>query len=70
MPGSWWQLLDVLKYREEEFSWWATSPPMACPLCGEPLRNAPSTDSAAQTELYCLFDGWRYPEDWIRPEKL
>ena len=65
---SWWQLLDVLKHRQEEFTWWATTQPFACPRCGEPLRNAPPTESGADVILYCLYDGWQYPRDYIRPE--
>jgi hypothetical protein len=66
---SWWQLLDVLKMADQEFEWWANTPPFACPKCGEPLRNAPPTDSGSDVQLYCLFDGWQYPRDYIRPIK-
>jgi hypothetical protein len=67
---SWWQLLDVRKQARQEFGWWADSPPFACPNDGEPLRNAPPADSGSSVELYCAYDGWSYPRDHIRPQRL
>lgn len=68
--GGWWQLLDVYKQQEEEFDWWADNAPFACPRDGEPLRNAPPADSGSSVERYCLFCGFEYPRDWVRPQKL
>lgn len=68
--GGWWGLLDIRKQAQEEFDTWADRPPMACPNDGEPLRQAPTADSGSSDELYCPFDGWRYPRDYIRPQKL
>lgn len=68
--GSWYQLLDVLKQQEQEFDYYANRAPEACPHCGEPLRQAPPSDSGSGVELYCPFDGWQYPRDYIRPEML
>ncbi len=65
--GGWWQLLEINRYREQEFQFYATNPPMSCPNDGEPLTNAPPTDSGSSVELFCRFDGWQYPRDWIRP---
>lgn len=64
---SWWQYLDILKHKEQEFQFYATRPPMSCPRCGEPLMNAPPTDAGSSVELYCRFDGWQYPRDWVHP---
>lgn len=61
--GGWWQLLSVNRYREQEFAFYASQPPLSCPRCGEPWVNAPPTDSGAAVELFCRFDGFRYPED-------
>ena len=65
--GGWWQLHSILKYAEQEFDFYASRPPMACPRDGEPLRNAPPADSGSDCELYCMFCGWEYPRDWQRP---
>lgn len=70
VQGGWWQLLDIRKQAAEEFDFWATNPPMACPNCGEPLRNSPPTDSGSSVELYCPFDFWQYPRDYVRPQRL
>lgn len=64
---SWWQLLDVMKQAELEFEYYATRPPQACPNCGEPLQTGPQS---AENTLFCRFDGWTYPRDWIRPQRL
>lgn len=40
--------------------------PGACPNDGTPLLPGPGTINSV--ELYCPFDGWRFPEDWERPE--
>lgn len=65
--GSWWQLLSVRQHAREEFDFWASHPPPSCPRCGEPLINAPTADSGSGAELFCRFDGWQYPRDWVRP---
>lgn len=71
MAGSWYQLDYVLKYREEEMNYWRSATPLACPRCGEaPLRNAPPSPSGASVDLYCVFDGWKYPGDYIAPEVM
>ena len=41
---------------------------MACPNDGQPLLNAPTGDSGSGVELYCPYDGWQYPRDYVRPE--
>lgn len=65
--GGWWQYLEIRRYAQQEREFWATNPPMACPQCGEPLTNAPPTDSGSSVELYCRFDGWQFPGDWVHP---
>lgn len=64
---SWYQLLDIIKQAAAEREYWATTPPLACPLCGEPLIQAPPT---AESTLFCKWDGWSYPRDWTRPQLL
>jgi hypothetical protein len=68
--GSWWQLLDILAQRDQEFAFWSERPPMSCPLDGTPLLRAPPKQGMTGVELYCPFDGWQYPRDWIRDERL
>lgn len=62
---SWYQLLSVIKEAAAEREYWATTPPLACPRCGEPLRDSPPS---AQNILFCIWDGWSYPRDYIRPQ--
>ena len=68
--GSWWGLSSVLKESQQEFdAYWAT-PPTACPVCGQPLVNAPTTNSGSGVELYCSYAGdhqFTYPRDWHPP---
>jgi hypothetical protein len=62
--GSWWGLDSVLKHSEQEFDAYWSRPPTACPVDGEPLINAPSTDAGSGVQLFCRYDGWAYPRDW------
>lgn len=64
---SWYQYLDILKSAHVEYEYWASNPPLACPHCGEPLIPAPQS---AEVTLYCPYDGWSYPRDYVRPEIL
>lgn len=67
--GSWWGLDSVLKDSRFEFDAYVSRPPMACPLCGEPLSYAPATKSGSSVERYCKFDFWQYPRDWTTPSR-
>lgn len=60
---SWYAYLSVLKDQQQTFNYYASVPPMACPNDGEPLIPAPH---GAENTLFCQFDGWQYPRDWIR----
>ncbi len=55
----WWQLDSILKEDQQLREFYATQPPVACPNDGEPLTVAPDSG-----ELFCRFDGWRYPRDY------
>ena len=59
--GGWWQLDSIIKYARQEREFYLSAPPMACPHDGEPLQIAPPGEGV---ELYCRFDGFRYPGDW------
>jgi hypothetical protein len=61
-PGGWWQLHSIIEYAKQEREFWFSQPPMACPNDGEPMRIAPPNEDG--TELFCRFDGFRYPQDW------
>jgi hypothetical protein len=70
--GSWWGLHSVFEQSRQEFEAYVSMPPMACPVCGEPLINGPATDSGSGIELYCKFAGdhrFHYPSDWIAPQR-
>lgn len=58
---SWWQLDNILKEAAEYAAFYRSQPPMACPVCGEPLLPGPPQEPA---NLYCRFDGWTYPRDY------
>jgi hypothetical protein len=68
--GSFWGLDAVLKQSRVEFEYYVSTPPQACPLCGEPLRPPPDTPAGSGMTLYCPFDGFQYPRDWQAPERL
>lgn len=68
--NSWWGLDAVFKQSRAEFEAYVSRPPVACPVCGEPLTNGPATPSGSGVELYCKFGhGWQYPRDWIAPQR-
>jgi len=54
---SWDQLLAIMAEAAQEARDEQSRPPAACPHCGEPLRQGPSS------ELHCTFDGYQYPRD-------
>lgn len=60
---SWNQYLDILKQAAQESEYYASVPPTACPLCGEPLTPAPQ---GAEETLRCRVEGWSYPRDFVR----
>ena len=62
VQGGWWQLDSIIKYARQEREFYLSQPPMACPRDGEPLQIAPP--EAPECDLYCRFDGFRYPQDW------
>jgi len=71
--GSWWGLHSVFEESRQEFEAEWSRPPVACPVCGEPLVNAPSTASGSGVELYCRFSGdhdYRYPRDFHPPTRI
>jgi len=68
--GSWWGLVSVLAQSKAEFEAFISSPPMACPLDGEPLSNAPTTSAGSGVDRYCRFDGWSWPRDHVTPMRL
>jgi hypothetical protein len=67
VPVSWFQYLDIIRQARVEREYWASNPPLACPLCGQPLIPGPQS---AEVTLFCPVEGWAYPRDWVRPEIL
>jgi len=58
--GSWYTLLDIQREASDLYREYRDRPPLACPNDGEPLV------SGSDGSLFCRFDGWRYPRDWVR----
>lgn len=56
-PGSWYTLLAIEEERRETARRLHSSPPVACPNDGEPLRTTPYGTRR------CPFDGWEWPTD-------
>lgn len=56
-----WDLYSTLIQQAEYKEYYDSIPPVACPRCGEPLRQGPTVTPAI---LYCMFDGWQFPRDW------
>jgi hypothetical protein len=54
-------LLATLIEQAQYEDYYKTTLPVACPRCGEPLREGPPEQSGV---LYCKFDFWQYPRDW------
>jgi hypothetical protein len=69
MGGSWWGLISVLRESRAEFEAYASRPPTACPNCGEPLTNAPTTASGSGVTLFCKFGDFEYPRDYVTPSR-
>ena len=68
--GSWWGLSSALKESQQDFDAYWAAPPVACPVCGQPLTPGPSTPSGAAVELFCEYAGdhsFVYPRDWHAP---
>jgi len=63
---SWYQLLDIRKHARQEWHFWNDRPPIACPIDGQPLLTGPTSQAST---LYCPFDGWQWPRDWIQPSE-
>lgn len=51
--GGWYGLLAIEQEYRDQIAVERSTPPVACPEDGEPLRTGP------RGELYCPFDGWR-----------
>jgi hypothetical protein len=58
---SWWALDSILKTQAELVSYYRMQEPVACPLCGEPLRQGPPQMWAIK---YCPWGHFEYPRDW------
>lgn len=56
-----YDLLSTLQQQAFEWNWGLSAEPMACPRCGEPMRQGPPEQPGV---LYCDFDFFQYPEDW------
>lgn len=57
--------MNTLELAKREFEYWASVPPLACPNDGEPLQPGPGDGT-----FFCKYDGWSYPRDWVRPQRL
>jgi hypothetical protein len=71
--GSWWGLDTILRENRQEFDSYWSRPPLDCPVCGQPLVNAPSTAAGSGVELYCDFAGdhqYHYPRDRDVPVRM
>lgn len=56
-----WDLWSTLIQQSAYIEHYSSIQPMACPNDGEPLRVSPN---GKHSQLFCPFDGWRYPQDW------
>lgn len=71
--GGWWGLHSVFEQSRQEFDAYWSAPPVACPTCGEPLKQGSSAKSGSGVELYCNYGGdheFLYPRDWHPPVRL
>jgi hypothetical protein len=56
-----WDLDSTLKQQAAYVNYYRSTPPVACPHDGEPLRQGPPSMPGI---LFCKFDGFQYPRDW------
>ena len=56
-----WDLYSTLQQQAAYRDYYDTTLPVACPRCGEPLREGPPSEPGV---LYCDFDFWLYPDDY------
>lgn len=71
--NGWWGLHSVLEESRQEFDAYWSRPPLDCPVCGQPLLNAPSAKSGSGIELFCNYAGdheYRYPQDHQPPVRF
>jgi len=71
--GSWWGLHSVFEQDRQEFEAYWSRPPVDCPVCGQPLLQAPSSKSGSGVELYCNYAGdhtYHYPRDFQAAVRL
>jgi hypothetical protein len=67
--GTWYQLWDTIQLNydtEQQPVYGRVGPPVACPRDGTPLIPGNGLDPTV--ELFCTFDGYQYPRDFIEPE--
>ena len=56
-----WDLYATLFQQAEYQNYYDTQRPVACPSCGEPLREGPPQEEAI---LYCPWGHFQYPRDY------
>jgi hypothetical protein len=56
-----WDLYATLAEAAQYEDYYRTTLPVACPQCGEPLREGPPEEPGI---LFCRFDFWQYPRDY------
>ena len=56
VQSGWYGLLDIVRDATEQQRYEVERVPIACPDCGEPLRDGPDG------EAYCQFDGSQWQE--------
>lgn len=56
-----WDLYATLVQQAEYINYYKSTPPVACPNDGEPLRSGPPHRPGI---LFCQFDGFQYPRDY------
>lgn len=61
--AGWYQYLSILAEMRDEHVIERERVPAACPNDGEPLTAGPEGTGI----LYCPYDGWQYPRDYVRP---
>jgi hypothetical protein len=72
-PNGWWGLHSIYEESRQEFDAYWSAPPVACPVCGQPLVSAPSAKSGSGVELFCDYAGdheFLYPRDWHPPVRF
>lgn len=61
--GGWWHLDTILRTQAELKTYYDMQEPVACPKCGEPIKQGPP-QASGRVSRFCPFGHFQFPNDW------